>query len=314
MQDSLSTLPSKSYFMKKFLTYIIVSLVVLIAADLAFGKLNMLLEAKVDTRNYHCTYSATEDILILGSSYGVKEIVPQTVSDQTGLTCYNAAEPGNGAICAWIRYNMFIRNHTPKIILYALTPGYDYVHIGDDYNEYLKSFRGYYGKEPAIKEMYELLGEANDSYKLRSNFAKYNSEWLTTMFYAITGKNKGLQGYMPFHAQFTPYEVADTADVEPIKVDEKKFRYFENLMRDATKRGIKVVCFLPPHYYNTYHAQSHERALTLCKELNIPVIDNYNDAYYKDKPELFGDKEHLNVYGAEIYTKQLCDSITKFLK
>lgn len=298
--------------MKKFLTYIIIFLVALMGADFVFGKLIMLLEARVDTHNYHCTYRATEDVLILGSSYAVREIIPQVITEETGLSCYNAGEAGNGALCAWIRYNMFVRNHVPKVILYALTPGYDYVEIGYTYNEYLKSFRAYYDVEPSIREMYDEIGEEYDDVKLRSAFVRYNSEWITMLYNFATRKNNNTNGYDPFNKVFTPYEVADTASTEPISIDEKKYHYFENLIRDATSRGIKVICFLPPHYYDTYHTQSHERAFALCKELDIPVINSYNDPYYKDKPELFGDKEHLNDKGARIYTKQLCDSITKY--
>lgn len=295
--------------MKKFLITIVLFLLVIVGLDRAFGLFNRWLDAKAETANYHCMYQANEDVLILGSSYAVREIIPQVITEKTGMTCYNAGEAGNGALCAWIRYNMFVRNHTPKVILYALTPGYDYVEIASTYNEYLKSFRSYYTEEPAIQAMYDDLGEEYDRIKLQSAFVRCNSEWLVTMFRLATHKNVGTNGYDPFYKQFTPYEKPDSAGTETVKIDEKKFRYFECLMRDATSRGIKVVCFLPPHYYDTYHAQSHEPALALCRELNIPVIDDYNDAYYKDKPELFGDKEHLNHQGALIYTAQLVDSI-----
>lgn len=295
--------------MKKFLIIVLSFLLVVVGLDIVFGKLNMMLEANTHTSNYHCMYKASEDILILGSSYAVREVIPQIMTEKTGLSCYNAGEAGNGALCAWIRYNMFVRNHVPKIILYALTPGLDYVEIGTTYNEYLKSFRAYYNVEPSVKEMYDDIGDEYDAIKLRSSFVRYNSEWITMSYSFATKKNNGTNGYDPFNKVFTPYEKPDTAGTAPVKIDERKFRYFERLLRDATKRNIKVMCFLPPHYYNTYHAQSHERAFVLCKELGIPILDSYNDPYYKKRPELFGDKDHLNHRGAQIYTAQLADSL-----
>lgn len=300
--------------MKKFLIIILSFLLVVAGLDIVFGKMNMMLEAKAHTSNYHCMYEASEDILILGSSYAVREVIPQIMTEKTGLSCYNAGEAGNGALCAWIRYNMFVRNHTPKVVLYALTPGYDYVEISSTYNEYLKSFRSYYSEEPAVRAIYKDLGEEYNHIKMQSAMVRHNSEWLVTLCRMATHKNSDTNGYDPINMQFIPYEKPDTAGTEPVKVDEKKFRYYERLMRDATKRGIRVICFLPPHYYNTYHAQSHERALTLCRELSIPVIDNYNDNRYKNKPELFGDKEHLNHQGAMIYTAQLADSIKYYIR
>lgn len=299
--------------MKNFLIIILSFLLVVVGLDIVFGKMNMMLEAKAHTSNYHCMYEASEDVLILGSSYAVREVVPQVMTEKTGLSCYNAGEAGNGALCAWIRYNMFVRNHVPKVILYALTPGFDYVEMGSTYNEYLKSFRAYYDVEPSVKEMYDDLGEEYDHIRLRSAFVRYNSEWLPALLRLAMHKNSNTSGYDPFDKVFTPYEKPDTAGTEDVRIDEKKFRYFERLMRDAISRSIKVVCFLPPHYYNTYHAQSHERALDLCRELSIPVIDSYNDCYYQGRPALFGDKDHLNHQGALLYTAQLADSIQSHL-
>lgn len=295
--------------MKKFVVTIAFFLLAIMGLDYAFGCFNRWLDAKADTPNHHCMYEANEDVLILGSSYAVREIIPQIITEKTGMTCYNAGEAGNGALCAWVRYNMFLRNHTPKVILYALTPGFDYVEIDSAYDEYLKSFRSYYTEEPAIQAIYDDIGEPYDHIKLRSAFVRYNSEWLVTLFRLATRKNRGTNGYDPINKQFTPYERPDSAGTEPVRIDEKKFRYFERLMRDAVSRRIMVICFLPPHYYNTYHAQSHERAFALCRELGITIIDNYNDSCYQDHPALFGDKEHLNHQGALLYTAQLADSI-----
>lgn len=300
--------------MKKFIIIITTFLLVVAAIDISFGRLYMLLEAKAHTRNYHCMYEAGEDILILGSSYAVREIVPQVMTEKTGLSCYNAGEAGNGALCAWVRYNMFMRNHKPKMILYALTPGYDYVETGSTYNEYLRSFRSYYGIEPTVKAVYDDLGDTLDYIRMKSAFVRSNSEWISTLSRLVMRNNEAANGYEPFCKVFTPYEKADTAGMEPVKIDEKKFRYFEQLMREASASGIKLICFLPPHYYDTYHEQSHERALSLCRELSIPVIDNYNDLNYKNRPELFGDKDHLNHQGAMIYSAQLADSVINYTR
>lgn len=312
MPDSLSMYHSKE--MKKFIRYTILFVATIALLDMAFGYVNRAMEKRALTANYHCCYEATEDILVLGSSYAVREIVPSILTDSLGLSCYNAGEAGNGALGAWVRYNMFLRNHTPKLILYALTPGFDYINKGSDYTEYLKSFKAYYGIEPTVNEIYSHLGDRLDGIKLHSAFVRYNSIWIITAKEAIRPSQENPHGYNPFYNTFTPYTIPDSAGTAPVEIDKKKFAYFDSLMRDATSRGIRVICFLPPHYYPTYHAQSHEPALSLCRELNIPVINNYNDSYYRVHSELFGDKEHLNHQGAQVYTAQLCDSIQQYFK
>lgn len=304
---------SRSKKMKKFIRYIILFVAAIALLDIVFGWVNRAMERRAHTANYHCCYEAHEDILILGSSYAVREVIPSILTDSLGLSCYNAGEAGNGALCAWVRYNMFLRHHTPQLIIYALTPGYDYVQIGSDYTEYLKSFKAYYGIEPTVDEVYRNMGEPMDGIRLRSAFVRYNSHWILSAKDAIRPSQQNQHGYNPFYSTFTPYAVPDSAGTEPVSIDQKKFAYFESLMRDATARGIRVICFLPPHYYNTYHAQSHEPALALCRELSIPVIDNYNDPFYQARPELFGDKDHLNHTGAQIYTAQLAQYIKNYI-
>lgn len=299
--------------MKKFICYAILFVAAVALLDIAFGYANRAMERRAHTANYHCCYEATEDILILGSSYAVREVIPSILTDSLGLSCYNAGEAGNGALCSWVRYNMFLRYHTPKLIIYALTPGYDYVHMGSDYTEYLNSFKSYYGIEPTVDDIYRNMGDPMDAIKLRSSFVRYNSRWILSAKDALRPTPQNLHGYSPFYSTFTPYAVADSAGIEPVEIDEKKFFYLDTLLRDAVSRGIPVVAFLPPHYYNTYHAQSHEPALALCRELSIPVIDSYNDPYYQTRPELFGDKEHLNHTGAQIYTVQLAQDIKNYL-
>lgn len=299
--------------MKKFIRYTILFVAVIALLDIAFGYVNRAMEKRAHTANYHCCYKANEDILVLGSSYAVREVIPSILTDSLGLSCYNAGEAGNGVICAWARYNMFLHHHTPRLILYALTPGSDYVDMGNDYSKLLKSIKGYYGQDSIVATIYEDMGDPMDAIRLRSAFVRYNSAWILSAKEALRPMQQDMHGYAPFYSTFTPYAIADTAGTEPVAIDEKKFAYFEALMRDATSRGICVICFLPPHYYNTYHAQSHEPALALCRELSIPVIDNYNDPDYQARPELFGDKEHLNHTGAQIYTAQLAEHIKNYL-
>lgn len=291
--------------MTKFIRYTVLFLAAIVLLDLAFGWVNRALERRAHTANYHCCYEASEDILVLGSSYAVREVIPSILTDSLGLSCYNAGEAGNGVICAWARYQMFVRQHTPRLLLYALTPGSDYVDVGGDYSKMLQSVKGYYDIAPVVAELYADLADPLDAIRLKSAFVRYNSRWILSAKEALRPAPENLHGYSPFYSTFTPYAVADTAGTEVVTIDEKKFAYFESLMRDATARGIQVICFLPPHYYNTYHAQSHERALALCCELNIPVLDDYNNPYYQAHPELFGDKEHLNHAGAQLYTAQL---------
>ena len=62
----------------------------MILADIIFGKIMFYAESQSSSKNYHCMYAADEDILILGSSFAVRNIVPSIIEDSLGISCYNA--------------------------------------------------------------------------------------------------------------------------------------------------------------------------------------------------------------------------------
>ena len=81
-------------------------------------------------------------IIILGSSHAVRHYVPSVIQDSLGLTCYNCGEPGCGIIPAYARYKMVAERNKPKLVIYEVTPGYDYL-VSDDYSKYLGKVRQY---------------------------------------------------------------------------------------------------------------------------------------------------------------------------
>ena len=87
--------------MKKILLWVVLFFITVAIVDYGFGRAMESLERKSESSNYHCMYKATEDVLVLGSSFAVRNIVPQVIEDCLGLTCFNADEPGVGIVCAW---------------------------------------------------------------------------------------------------------------------------------------------------------------------------------------------------------------------
>ena len=65
--------------MKKFFVNIIIFLVLILSIDLVFGKIMFYAESKSGRKKYHCMFEADEDILVLGSSYAVRNIVSSII-------------------------------------------------------------------------------------------------------------------------------------------------------------------------------------------------------------------------------------------
>lgn len=297
--------------MKKFLIRITIFFAVMIAADFIFGKVMFYTESQSSSKNYHCMYEADEDILILGSSYAVRNIVPSVIEDSLGMSCYNAGEAGNGALVAWARYNMFKRIHMPKLVIYTLTPGFDYIK-SDAYPKYLNAVKPYYGKEESVDAMYNNLVEWSDGLILNSNIVKYNSYCAQLLYYWLSKKNMGLQGYEPLYGTFTPYEGKHVIE-EKYEIDDLKMAYLELLFNDIKTEGIPILCVLPPDYRENLDLHQYKDGLCLCEKYDIPVI---NDKYCEGlsrKSQYFYDIAHLNDEGARLYTAILSKKLKTIL-
>ena len=298
--------------MKRYLIGITLFFIIMFAVDFIFGKVMFYAESKSSSKNYHCMYEADEDILILGSSYAVRNIVPSVIEDSLGISCYNAGQAGNGSMVAWARYNMFIKNHTPKLIIYTLTPGYDYLKT-DDYSKYLNAVKPYYGREDSVADMYEDLMEWSDRFILNSNFVKFNSYSAQLIYYWLTKKYIGLQGYEPLYETFTPYETEKDQTVEEYVTDTSKMVYLEKVFNDIRSREIPILCVLTPEYRDNRNIDSYRDGLLLCEKYNIPVV---NHKYYEDisnNVHYFYDISHLNDKGAKLYSSVLCGEIHNIL-
>lgn len=298
--------------MKKFLIRITIFFAVMIAADFIFGKVMFYAESQSSSKNYHCMYEADEDILILGSSFAVRNIVPSVIEDSLGISCYNAGEAGNGAMVAWARYNMFIKNHTPKLLVYTLTPGFDYVK-SDDYSKYLNSVKPYYGHEESVTSMYKDVMTWSDGVILNSNFVKFNSYVAQLIYYWITKKYMGLKGYEPLEEVFTPYETEKEQEDETSELDLLKMNYLEMLFADATKREIPVLCVLPPVFNENVSLYQYKEGFQLCEKYGIPVINHKYCEGITLNAQYFYDIAHLNDKGAKFYSSRLCGELQTML-
>ena len=157
--------------MKRFLIQIAVffGLVAVIDVCCGFGFDYLKSHAKGgDTcKNYYLAERCEDDVLILGSSKAARHYVPSVIEDSLGLSCYNAGEPGCGIIPAYARYRMVAERHKPKLVVYEVTPSYDYF-VADDYTKYLGPIRQYRDKK-AVRELYSSFGDEWENVKALSN-------------------------------------------------------------------------------------------------------------------------------------------------
>ena len=169
--------------MKKYLLKIALFFALMAVIDVVCGLVFDILRSKArggqTRKNEYINNICEDDILILGSSKADHHYVPSVFEDSLGLTCYNAGEMGCGIIPAYIRYKMVSKRHALKLVIYELTPDYDYLR-DDGYSQYLGVIRPY-ANQSTVKETYLDFSDDLEGLRLLSSMYRNNSKLIAIL-------------------------------------------------------------------------------------------------------------------------------------
>ncbi len=298
--------------MKKFIIHILLFFATVAVVDLAAGQLFFYLQsaiAKGRTKvEYYACKESNEEVLIMGSSRASHHYVPQIIEDSLGLKCFNAGQDGNGIILQYGRWKMISERHTPKLIVYDVTPNFD-VALNDNmtYVDRLKPFSGNSAVKDYISAIFPL-----ERIKLFSHMYRYNYKFLEIMSDCAAG-NVIQDGYAPLYGLIRQEIVnQDMQSKTNIKEDDVKLHYLEKLLEETSQKGTKVVLVLSPSYRG---AQSDKVAISAMKDValrhDVLFLDYSNDSICNEE-SLFYDSAHLNDDGAQLFTRNLIAQIIDY--
>ena len=267
-------------------------------------------------KNEYLNRVCTDDILILGSSKADHHYVPIIFEDSLGISCYNAGEMGCGIIPAYTRYKMVSKRHKPKVVIYELTPGYDYLR-DEGYSQYLGVIRPY-ANDNVVKDIYLDFSEDLEGVRLLSSMYRNNSKLVANVKDILTPPDN-YKGYEPLYGSLSPNtkqtKIADKA-VEAINIDSLKLHYMERLIIDTKQDGVQLVFAISPAYgilENKFNSE-YSPAFELCGKYDIPLMDNSKNSAFMGKNELFQDKTHLNHHGAVLFSQMMAAQLKRDLK
>ena len=192
--------------MKKFLIKIVLFFALVAGIDVACGCAFDWLRSKArggqTWKNQYISEQCVDDILILGSSKAAHHYVPSIISDSLGISCFNCGREGNGIIAAYARYNMIVARHKPKIVIYEVTPKYDYLE-DNGYTSYLGAIRQY-ANNATIRN--EILAFSDDLERIRlmSNMYCNNSRIISNIKDIVKQTFSNSCGYEPLFGKMTP--------------------------------------------------------------------------------------------------------------
>ena len=264
-------------------------------------------------KNEYLAKQCEDDILILGSSKASHHYVPGVFEDTLGVKCYNAGEMGCGIIPAYVRYRMVCMRHKPKLILYEVTPGFDY-YQDNLYSRYLGTIRTYtYNSE--VRDVYLDFSDNLEKFRLMSSLYRNNS-CLLKFLKDIIRPGKIMKGYEPLYGKYNPDKEKEVTMQHGNKliIDSLKYHYVEKLILDTKHDDVKLVFIVSPKYENNEDMVLYEPVMALCKKYNVPLINNIDCDSFVGNKELFQDKGHLNDEGANEYSRIVVGQIKDYLQ
>jgi len=306
------------FSVKKFILKIALFFVLVAILDAICGLCFDILRSKAHggqtRKNEYISKQCKDDILILGSSKADHHYVPSIFEDSLNMTCYNAGEMGCGIIPAYVRYKMVSEHRKPKLVIYELTPGYDYLK-DNDYSSYLGVIRQYSNKK-YVRDVYSDFSDELESLRLMSRLYRNNSKMVMNIknVFEMADTCKGyepLYGTMSFEGMINATTIDTT---EPYFLDSLKWLYMEKLVKETKNDSIQLLFIISPLCYKQMSEYTYyEPGIKLCEKYNIPLVNNLCNGDFAGKNELFQDNCHLNHNGALLYSQMVVNQIKQYV-
>lgn len=263
------------------------------------------------------------DIAIYGSSRAWVHIDPQIIGDSLNAETYNFGIDGHNFWLQYLRHLELLKhNSKPKQILlsvdmFTLQKRSDlnnpdqflpYMLWSTNIREYTNSYIGYSeadyylpllryaGKAKAIETSLKMLGENPDQNNLRTK--------------GFLGRDK------KWSSEFD--EAKKTIGKYEVKIDTASIDLLKKFIIECKDQSIDLAFVYTPEYIEGQDfVVNREEVINIFKELsaknNISFLDYSDDEICSNK-DLFYNANHLNKYGAEIFTKKLAHDLKIILK
>ena len=301
--------------MKRFVIRLFVFLAIMFVLDRVFGVAMKYIQdhakgGDIAHHNY-ILQESNEDILIFGSSRALHHYNPQIIKDSLNLSCYNCGQSGNGIILFWGWWQIIKERYKPKMIVYDISPNFDYYQIEDNH-KYIGWLRNEYDHK-YIKKIFEDV-DPMERYKQISFMYRYNSKFLQCLTdYIHPLFQLRPDGYESLGGEMDrmKIKVDNKLDEVNYSIDKLKISYLNKFVDDCEKSGVKLIFVASPSWYGS-KGENYEPIKNICSLYNLRFVDYSNGKGFVHNNKLFKDGNHLNSYGADEFTKDLCSYLINY--
>ena len=195
--------------------------------------------------------------------------------------------------------------YQPKIVIYDVTPAFDLLE-GEDNRRYLGWLKSEY-ENKEVKRIFEDI-DPTEKYKMQSMMYRYNSTFLQIITdYSHPIFRISPDGFLPLEGEMNTMKLKDdsSGEITSFSYDSLKIAYLKSFIESAQDHGVKLMFVASPIWYGMSDAVFAPLE-DLCFEKSVPFYNYANDTNYVGHNEMFKDGNHLNAFGADEFTKEIC--------
>jgi hypothetical protein len=256
-----------------------------------------------------------KELIVLGSSRGVGNILTGQLQQETGLSSFNLSYQGSNIEFHDFVFSTVLKyNHPPKKLILCLDSPYAFFKAKAldfplsslrpfaKYN-YINNELIHRGENSVLSKLFYLgrINKTNFSFKkkqqrLSNPLNQYGSMPLVKM----SKRNETLL----FDNNLIDYDT--------VVESSSKLEAFKHIQRLCKENNIELICVFPPNFRVFNYGFLKRFKLLLTAENSFFVYnleqDSYKNSYY------FYDNAHLNIEGAKIFTTELSTFINLYTK
>jgi len=296
--------------MKKRFFRIVIFISIIVTADVVIGEIckelylnsNNLAIAKIR----YTFDSSNQDILIYGSSRAEHHYVPDILTQQTGMSCYNCGIGGQGLAFSFIQIEEMLKRQKPKLIILDISPN---ILTDSKSDEKLNVLKPYFYRDTIIQHALTGVSEF-EKLKYFSTVYPYNGSIISILTSFIYFKKDMYKGYLPLDGKLIPSSVKILNVVTQLKVPDRQIYYLNRIIKICKSTNVELKLVVSPIYLkNNTDDYILEQIRRIAASNKVDFIDFSTDAkFFKDAP-FFKDNLHLNSEGATEFSNKLAAEI-----
>lgn len=295
--------------MRRFLTKLFLFLLLLVLVDRACYFWLARFEDRVHDQRLRKVVQGemNKDILVFGSSRSAKGILPQQITDSTGLSAYNLSY--SGADLSWQLFllNTVVEfNSPPKAVLLTMD---DPMEFWDQENYHfpfynLYSLLHYDCINEALIQMGEQAPESRYFMvaRLKGDHFKPDFDPVEPLDSLRWDGAQPIDHYHPKKQErgYIPHD--------PSRDLESKMQLLRDFEQTCQDNGIRLIIVYPPNFRDP-NASFWHRVHSVTSPEALHFHYDIHDPMYQNK-DMFYDMDHLHLHGAMYFT----DKLIEFLK